>query len=58
VGALYVRAYAKSLWMREVRQEVVLARSAERRSLCDERGGLSVIIECDEELNLAEKALL
>jgi hypothetical protein len=57
VGALYVRAYAKSLWMREVRQEVVLARSAERRSLCEERG-LSVIVECDEELDLAEKALL
>ena len=57
MGALYVRAYAKSLWMREVRQEVVLSRTAERRSLCEERG-LSVIVECDEELDLAEKALL
>jgi len=56
VGALYVREYAKALWMREVREETVLIRTIERRSMCEDRG-LPVIDESVER-DLEEKGLL
>jgi hypothetical protein len=50
VGALYVREYAKGLWVREMREEERFIRAIERRSLSEERGmgGLAVIDEEDE----------
>lgn len=38
VGALYVRKYAKGLWVREVFEEESFARSVERRLILEERG--------------------
>jgi len=41
VGALCVREYAKSLWMREIRdEEARVLGSLERRSLAEERAGM------------------
>lgn len=50
VGALYVRQFAKGLWVREMREEERLIRAAERRTLGEELsiGGLEVIDEEDE----------
>jgi hypothetical protein len=52
VGALCVRGYAKSLWMREIRdEEARILGSLERRSMVEERAGsglLSPIVEEEE----------
>lgn len=41
VGALCVREYAKSLWMREIRlEESQLLGSVERRSMAEDRAGM------------------
>jgi len=53
VGALYVREYAKALWMKELREEAKVVACEERRilSLCVERDGrMPVIFEEEEEI--------
>jgi len=47
VGALCVREYAKSLWMREIRlEETQILGCVERRSMAEERAGmLTPIVE-------------
>lgn len=47
VGALYVREYAKGLWVREIREEERVIRMIERRVLSEEHGlgGLAIIPE-------------
>ena len=57
VGALYVREFAKGLWVKEIREEERFSRAAtaiERRSFEEERGfgGLEVIDEEDELLDV------
>lgn len=52
VGALYVRGYAKALWMKELREEARVVACEERRilSLCVERDGRMPIIFEEEEI--------
>jgi hypothetical protein len=52
VGALYVREYAKALWMKELREEARVVTCEERRNLsfCVERGGRLPIIFEEEEI--------
>jgi hypothetical protein len=47
LGALYVREFAKELWVREMREEERFLRTVERMALSEERGlgGLPVIDE-------------